>query len=42
MTASSPVQINIVPFKEWMNVIVTVAKQMHYFKDRMVAIRVVK
>ena len=26
MTASSPVKINIVPFKEWINVILTVAK----------------
>ena len=26
MTASSPVKINIVPFKEWINAILTVTK----------------
>ena len=46
MTASSPVKINRVPFKEWMAAILpvtsTLLQQIHYFKELMATVRVVK
>ena len=42
MNGSFPVKIKIVPFKEWMNAILTVTKTDTLFKGPMVAIRVMK
>ena len=46
MTASSPVKLNRVPFKEWMAAILpvtsTLLQQIHYFKELMATVRVVK